>query len=193
MIRWPKHRSPADMKAEQAIDASAVQVPERVQMWLVTRTCDVTGQLILLYRGPDLAAAKEFASSPGGGTVHDGGMVWPPPAQAKLCRCRGDVEKQQRCHWGHITECHYPLTCADADCGWINSYVEGDHDPLAEMVMVVDSDRQFRDSPEAGNASCACSRCGKLIAAGDVPVRCRDLDGGEWRYHPECLTAHSST
>lgn len=185
MIRLPRvpRPVPATPLEEVRLDTDTMRVPHRIQTWIVTARCEVTGQVVMRYRGPDVAAARDAAGKDG--TVLDGGLVWPTPEQADVCRCKGDESKQAACPWGHRSECHYPLTCGDADCGWINSVVESDADPLRDMLAVLDSDRSFTDSPDDGDLACACSRCGKLIASD--AVRCRDLDGTEWRYHQACI------
>jgi hypothetical protein len=55
---------------------------------------------------------------------------------------------------------------------------------------ILPTDRLFPDSPDAGEADCLCSRCGKVIGEGvGVPIRAfvDDGRGGEYRYHPVCL------
>lgn len=53
---------------------------------------------------------------------------------------------------------------------------------------ILETDRQFADSPSTGDPACLCSRCGKRIAVDDGPaVRCWDDSGAEWRYHHSCL------
>lgn len=40
-----------------------------------------------------------------------------PPAVQPYCCCKGNPMKQNLCMTGHLTECHFPLSCADARCG----------------------------------------------------------------------------
>jgi hypothetical protein len=47
---------------------------------------------------------------------------YPPPEKNPACRCyvKGDAASFMRamfCPYGHMTECHYPMTCAEAECG----------------------------------------------------------------------------
>ncbi len=37
------------------------------------------------------------------------------------CQC-GNAMRAFFCHTGHLTECHYPLTCQLAQCGHMASY-----------------------------------------------------------------------
>ena len=46
------------------------------------------------------------------------------------------------------------------------------------------SDILFVDSPDPGR-NCLCSRCQKPIM--DGAIRCWPEDGGEYRYHAECV------
>ena len=132
-----------------------------------------------------MAAAKAMAAEHKGEVI-DGGMVWPPPALAKRCLCAADHAKQQMCPWGHPGECHYPFVCGSADCCYINRTVGGEADPLASMIMVLDSDVCFSGSADEGSPGCVCSRCGELIA-GEAAVRCQEIDGGEFRFHRSCI------
>lgn len=63
------------------------------------------------------------------------------------------------------------------------------------QLRVIPTDRPFRDSPDAGESSCLCSRCGRLIEETEMPIRFWQPDAHgnpkpdsvEWRYHPACI------
>jgi len=57
------------------------------------------------------------------------------------------------------------------------------------MIEVQPEDTLFQESPDAGHPDCLCSRCGKAIQEGEVPIRMFiDGDkGGEYRYHFLCV------
>lgn len=53
---------------------------------------------------------------------------------------------------------------------------------------VIDRITWFRDSPDAGEPTCICSLCGKLIDEDDVPIRAwPEHDKREVRFHVECF------
>ncbi len=53
-------------------------------------------------------------------------------------------------------------------------------------VTILDTDRAFTTSPDAGDPECLCSRCGKPIGEDEVPIRA--WNGNlEYRYHQACL------
>lgn len=60
-------------------------------------------------------------------------------------------------------------------------------------MKVLDTDRLFMDSPDAGTPECICSRCGKQIGMHEedevIPIRLFVNQGrkGEYRYHPGCF------
>lgn len=56
-------------------------------------------------------------------------------------------------------------------------------------IQVLPSDRKFDDSPDAGEATCLCSRCGQVIGETNVPIRVFVYEGrdGEYRYHARCV------
>jgi hypothetical protein len=57
------------------------------------------------------------------------------------------------------------------------------------LSLVKDGDRLFQDSPDAGDPTCFCSRCGQLIREETIAIRgwVDEGRGGEYRYHPACL------
>lgn len=55
-------------------------------------------------------------------------------------------------------------------------------------VTIEPTDFLFEDSPEVGEATCRCSRCGEVIGESEIPVRAFDPETlGEYRYHPACV------
>lgn len=55
-------------------------------------------------------------------------------------------------------------------------------------VVLLDGDRRFRTSPDAGERDCVCSRCGQVIAGEEVAIRAWPAGGGyELRYHVGCV------
>jgi hypothetical protein len=58
------------------------------------------------------------------------------------------------------------------------------------VVNVLQTDRMFMDSPDAGDPKCLCSRCGLVIPDGIGIIRAwPEIGEGEYRYHPSCLGA----
>ena len=57
-------------------------------------------------------------------------------------------------------------------------------------IKILQTDRLFMDSPDAGDPICFCSRCGLAIPDGIGIIRAWPEQGeGEYRYHPACLGA----
>lgn len=62
------------------------------------------------------------------------------------------------------------------------------------MIYPLISDKLFKDSPNAGDVNCICSRCGEKIKEREVPVRCWETDekgdvtkdSREYRYCTAC-------
>lgn len=55
-------------------------------------------------------------------------------------------------------------------------------------ITVLPTDREFSDSPEAGDLYCICSRCGEVIGGDDFPIRAWPHPHPlEYRFHPGCL------
>lgn len=55
-----------------------------------------------------------------------------------------------------------------------------------EPIKILVTDRLFSDSPDIGDPTCLCSRCGLAIAE-EIGIRAWPSDGGEYRYHHSCL------
>lgn len=55
--------------------------------------------------------------------MNTGSCVYPAPDDNPECRCRSPV-KAFFCSTGHLTECHYSLTCEEAECRDLKLYRE---------------------------------------------------------------------
>lgn len=54
------------------------------------------------------------------------------------------------------------------------------------MLKILETDRVFTDSPDAGDPACVCSRCGKQIPEIDAPIiRAWPTELGDHGYDPE--------
>lgn len=63
---------------------------------------------------------------------------------------------------------------------------------VPQPIKILQIDRLFADSPDAGDHMCLCSRCGLTIPDGAGIIRAWPEQGeGEYRYHPACLGAIS--
>jgi len=49
-------------------------------------------------------------------------ITYPPPAQHPHCQCWPNLMRAFYCMTGHMTECHYPQTCAEARCAHLARY-----------------------------------------------------------------------
>lgn len=57
-----------------------------------------------------------------------------------------------------------------------------------KSISILPTDREFADSPDAGDKHCLCSRCGEVIGEGQTPIRAWPHPAPmEYRFHPECL------
>jgi len=48
--------------------------------------------------------------------------TYPPPDQNPQCRCWPNPMAAFMCMTGHLTECHYPLSCREARCSHLARY-----------------------------------------------------------------------
>jgi hypothetical protein len=164
----------------------------------------VRGASGLLYAGPnrrEAEASRDAAAALGRDPRMTEGWEYAPPERNDLCRCRGYPLRQMLCSWGHQTECHYPQECREARCAHLEYYdeVPPDHPGLLGQPAeagtaswlaagIRESDTVFEDSPDAGEPTCLCSRCGRVIGEDDMPVRAYEEGSGtRRRYHPACL------
>ena len=51
---------------------------------------------------------------------------FPPAYFNPNCQCRKDQKNPMYCMTGHLTECHYPLECEEANCSHYKSEVDED-------------------------------------------------------------------
>ena len=63
---------------------------------------------------PDLADAEAGLQS------------YPPPDFHPDCHCAGQPMRAFYCSTGHLTECHWPMTCDVARCSHLAAYQDGD-------------------------------------------------------------------
>ena len=65
-------------------------------------------------------------------------MNYGKPDSVNICRCRDNRASPMFCITGHVTECHYPLTCGQAACNHLHKYDEtGELDmPAAEQEAI---------------------------------------------------------
>lgn len=160
------------------------------------------GRTVTIYAGPDGAGAeKSRQDAERSGRFATISLqhffIYPPPERNEACRCKDRPFAQIACSFGHMTECHYPQTCTEAQCSHLAEYDDQPEFPgepherlgtwLGEQMRGTDT--AFSDSPEAGEPSCLCSRCGLSIGEEEVPVRAWPDDGTnlEFRYHARCL------
>lgn len=52
---------------------------------------------------------------------------YPPPAENPNCICPNPMA-QMFCPYGHMTECHYPYTCDEAECSHYETALAADND-----------------------------------------------------------------
>jgi hypothetical protein len=57
---------------------------------------------------------------------------YPPPDQNPDCRCYPNLHAAFFCMTGHLTECHYPMSCQEAHCSHLVRYIEPSEDSPAE-------------------------------------------------------------
>lgn len=50
--------------------------------------------------------------------------IYPPPYKNPNCQCYPNMMAAFFCPTGHMLECHYPQTCAQAKCSHLAKYVE---------------------------------------------------------------------
>ncbi len=53
---------------------------------------------------------------------------YPPPDLNPKCQCKGNPMMQMLCSFGHMTECHYPDDCEEAQCSHLERYEDDDTD-----------------------------------------------------------------
>jgi len=48
--------------------------------------------------------------------------TYPPPDENPRCQCWPNQLQAFFCAYGHMTECHYPQTCREANCSHMDRY-----------------------------------------------------------------------
>lgn len=48
--------------------------------------------------------------------------AYPPPQTNLNCRCYPNMHAAFFCMTGHMTECHYPMSCSEAECSHLERY-----------------------------------------------------------------------
>ena len=62
-------------------------------------------------------------------------MNYAIPSQVNICACEeAGPMAMMFCRYGHMTECHFPLDCAQAACGHLPSYDDFSPSQLADMA-----------------------------------------------------------
>ena len=54
-----------------------------------------------------------------------GRNLYPPPAQNPVCVCPNPMAAFL-CPYGHMTECHFPMSCREANCAHMDRYEPSD-------------------------------------------------------------------
>ena len=69
---------------------------------------------------------------------------YPPPAENPKCVCYPNLLAAMFCMTGHMTECHYPMSCRDANCSHLDRYEGG---PSEDEYMGEPEDRRGNGGP----------------------------------------------
>jgi hypothetical protein len=137
---------------------------------------------------------------------------YPPPERNKACLCHDNPLAVLFCPTGHVTACHWPLSCQEADCDHERTFqaldakgisslrakgndhpkaagLSGDEAYAAWLGAQVSGDDTVFPGPAAEDTpACKCSRCGLVIQRHAVTVHPWGVeDKRELRYHPECI------
>jgi hypothetical protein len=185
-----------------------MKTPDRVRWYTVWGMRLGRGVRVTLYDGPDHDVAQKAGDSAKlldpplyAEVVLTPSWRYPPPELARGCKCKEAPNRQILCPWGHLTSCHWPLECHEAECDRAQESHEavaltalapgmGENTKLATWLSLgvdVAHDRVFADSPDEGDPACLCSRCGGVIEVAPIrlwPEPGKDL---EMRFHAECL------
>lgn len=77
---------------------------------------------------------------------------YPPPSENRMCQCWPNMMRAFFCATGHMTECHFPLDCLEAQCSHLPRYENPAQDDIlpAEVLdylglELVRSDEQTFD------------------------------------------------
>jgi hypothetical protein len=86
---------------------------------------------------------------------------YPPPHENPNCQCWPNPIAAFFCITGHMTECHYPLSCAQAKCSHLARY-----DPVDECDPVLDLEASIPTHP--ATAECPDPEC-QICSMRDCP------------------------
>ncbi len=56
------------------------------------------------------------------------GNEYPGPGKNPECKCYPNMIAAHFCSYGHMTECHYPMTCREAECAHWEIEQDNDND-----------------------------------------------------------------
>lgn len=98
-------------------------------------------------------------------------MTYAPPDHVPLCRCRASSAGAAAaffCHTGHMTECHYPLSCDQAACSHLTRYDDYTQEQLSDLA----NRAQQRLTSMADSSCPECSGSGlvKLTIRTEIPT-----------------------
>lgn len=95
-------------------------------------------------------------------------MNYAPPDHAPLCRCRASPIAATFCPTGHMTECHYPLTCDQAACGHLPRYDDYAREHLDQLVK--QAQQRLRTMADAACQKCAGTGLLDVTIRTDMPT-----------------------
>lgn len=78
--------------------------------------------------------------------------TYAPPRLSQNCLCRETPAAAMFCEFGHITECHRPLSCASAGCGHLAKY---GHSPAEIQLAERRAAELLRGLASPGCEACA--------------------------------------
>jgi len=58
---------------------------------------------------------------------------YPSPAGNPKCVCWPNLMAAMFCPYGHMTECHYPMTCTEAECSHYQAEMDLEEDSLNDL------------------------------------------------------------
>ncbi len=53
-------------------------------------------------------------------------ITYPTPENNPKCKCYPNMMAAFFCSYGHMLECHFPMTCEEADCSHLARYRDGE-------------------------------------------------------------------
>lgn len=58
----------------------------------------------------------QLAAKSSAGAHEQTTMNYPDPEHNPICQCYPNMMSCMFCPYGHMLECHYPMTCEEAEC-----------------------------------------------------------------------------